>query len=129
MSLYDQANIDIQQITSNKDEWGLEITLTSPTGEIAVVAGMHAKHWLGVDTSGNVISSKTAHIAFSEQNLIKANAYYPIRNLLGEVDFDKHRVDVKDSTGIVKNYVMQSWHPDETVGLLTCIIEDYDPNN
>jgi hypothetical protein len=38
-----------------------------------------------------------------------------------------HVVNVKDSTGIVKNYVvLQNW-PDETIGLITFILGDYTP--
>src|ERR1700747_666895 len=100
MNLYDQANKDVQAITGNSAEWGKTILLTAPSGETAIIIGIHMKHNLGVDTNGNLISAKTAHLSFSEENLIAANPYYPLRNLKNEVDLENHKISVKDSTGI-----------------------------
>lgn len=124
MSLRDQAKADIQQITSNSDEWGIEISLTAPTSETCTIIGLHSKHHLATDTDGSKVNSKNASISISEQLLIDNE--YPVRNNKGEVSLKKHKVLVKDSTGITKQYVINEWFPDETIGLIVCILEDFE---
>ncbi len=124
MGLRDRAKSDIENITSNSSTgFGIEMTFTSPDNKTATITGIHSKHHLGIDTDGNAVNSEKAHVSFSEKFLI--DALYPVRNAAGEVDLVNHRVSVKDSTGIVKEYVMQSIFPNETVGLITCIIQAY----
>lgn len=125
MSLIDTINSDIAKITSNNKEFGVSIELIAPTLETITINGIHTKHHLGIDTDGNMVNSKKASIAFSESLLI---APYPVRNTNKEVDLLNHLINVKDSTGIVKNYIVQQWFPDETIGLIVCILEDYDNN-
>lgn len=122
MGLIDQINLAVKSITSNLNDFGVSITLTAPTLEVIIITGIHTKHHLGVDTDGNMVNSKKASIAFSESFLIN----YPCRNSNQEVDLNNHKVSVKDSTGIVKNYIVQQWFPDETIGLIVCILEDFE---
>ena len=124
MGLRDQAKADIESITSNLNDFGILISFLAPTLEVATITGIHSKHHLGIDTDGNMINSKKAHISFSEKFLVALN--YPVRDVKGEVNLKGHLVSVKDSTGILKNYIMQSWYPNETIGLITCILEDYE---
>jgi len=124
MGLRDQAKADIESITSNLNDFGILISFLAPTLEVATITGIHSKHHLGIDTDGNMINSKKAHISFSEKFLTVSN--YPVRDSNGEVNLKGHKVSVKDSTGILKNYIIQSWYPNETVGLITCILEDYE---
>lgn len=124
MGLIDQAKQDIQNITSNQDEFGKEMTLTAPDGSTATVTGIHTKHHLAVDTDGRPVNSKNAHISVSEYFLDLQD--YPVRNDSGEVDLKNHRVTVKDSTGEDKTYLIQEWFPNETIGLITCILGDFE---
>ncbi|KKN55733.1 hypothetical protein LCGC14_0579430 [marine sediment metagenome] len=125
MGLIEQAKSDIKDITSNPDEFGVSITLTAPTGEIATLNGLHSKHHMSVNTDGIMINSKNAHISVSEDLLIAQN--YPVRKD-GEVKLNDHKVSVKDSTGISKNYVIREGFPDETIGLITCILGSFGTN-
>jgi hypothetical protein len=122
MGLIDQIRLDVQRITSNINDFPIEINMIAPTGETAILTGIHTKHHLGVDTEGNAINSKKSSVAFSESLLL---APYPVRNINGEVDMRNHRVNAKDSTGIEKQYIVQQWFPDETIGLLVLILEDF----
>lgn len=124
MSLIAQAKADIERITANLGEFGVSMTFTSPLDVEATVTGLHTKHHLGVDTTGNIVNSRNAHISVSEKHLTDAD--YPVRNASGDVALVGHRVAVKDSTGITKNYVITQCMPDETVGLLLCILGDYE---
>ena len=123
MSLLDQIQTDIKNITSNADEFARSALFTAPSSETATVNVIHTKHHLGVDTDGNVINTKNAHIAVSEGLLTALG--YPVR-IDGEVNLTNHRVDVKDSTGIVKNYIIREFLPDETIGLIVCLLGVYD---
>lgn len=122
MGLIDQIQADIKSITSNLNDFGVAMILTAPTNETITITGIHTKHHLGIDTDGNMVNSKKASIAFSESLLVG----YPCRNLSQEVNLKNHKVSVKDSTIILKNYRVQSWFPDETIGLIVCILEDFE---
>lgn len=122
MGLIDQAKADIAQITSNQDDFAVEIKLTAPDGTVKNTTGLHTKIHLGVSTDGTMVNSRKAHISFSEVNLTG----YPLRNIRGEVDLRNHNMEVKDSTGITKKYTIQQFFPDETIGLIVCIVEDYE---
>lgn len=125
MGLIDQAKSDIKDITSNSNEFGVSMTFTAPTNETATVNGLHSKIHMGIDTDGNMINSKKAHISVSEE-LLTAQSY-PVRKA-GEVNLKGHKVTVKDSTGISKTYVIDEWFQDETIGLITCLLGNYGTN-
>jgi hypothetical protein len=124
MGLMDQIRVDVQTILTNGNDFAVDIVMIAPNAAMAAFKGLHSKHHFAVDLEGNQVNSKNSHITFSEQTLVDLG--YPLRNLSGEVDLYRHRVNVKDSTGIVKNYIVGTWFPDETVGLITCILQDYE---
>ena len=103
------------------------ITLKSADGLTSLeLTGFVSKHWINFDTDGNAANSKNAHITIDEDVL--ENAGYPYRNADGEVDLRRHTVTAPDSTKILKNYVIIEWFPDETFGLIACILGDYELN-
>jgi hypothetical protein len=120
MSLILQAQKDVQSITSNNKEFGVNITMIAPMGEVANIVGLHTKHHLGIDTEGNRVNSRNAHISVSEYELNRQ--YYPVRNSEGNVSLRHHKVIVKDSTGVEITYICDQWFPDETVGLIVIIL-------
>jgi hypothetical protein len=124
MGIIDQIIDDVASITSDAGAFGVSITLTAPNGQTATIVGTHTKHHLGVTEDGDMVNSRKVNIAFSEKVLIAANAIYPLRNGAGEVDMHKHKVSVKDSTGIAKTYIIHpgAWFPDEQCGLIVCIL-------
>ncbi len=126
MGLREQAKADIEQITSNADEWGIEIVLTAPDpgNETVTITGLHVKHYISIDTDGNFVNAKNAQITFSEKFL--TDAAYPVRNANNEVVLKGHKADVKDSTGVLRHYVIREWFPDETIGLIRCILGDFE---
>lgn len=123
MSLFDRAKMDIEQITSDPDGWTEEVQFIAPTGETTTIRCIKSKIHLGVDSDGNAINSRRGHISFSEKFLNDAN--YPLRTN-GEVNLRRHRVKLKDSTGAVNDWIIREWFPDETVGLITCMLVDYE---
>ena len=124
MGLIDQAKSDWQRFSSDPDLFGISIDFEAPSLETATIVGLATKHNIGVDTEGNLINTKNAHISVSEKLLTDAG--YPVRNTSGEVDLKGHRIDYIDSTGASKKYVIQQSFPDETVGMIVCILEDFE---
>ena len=101
-----------------------QVTISSPTGTNTVTTtGYNGKHWINFDSEGNSINSKSAHVGLSESDL-NAKGYIT-RNADNEVYLFNHRITSKDSTGIRKTYVIKEWFPDETLGLIVCILGDY----
>jgi hypothetical protein len=121
VGLVEQIKADILQITSDPEGFGVPIALTAPTGQTINIIGLHAKHHLGVDTDGNRMNTMHARISFSESVL----QGYPVRNAIGEVILINHFVSVKDSTGVDCKYIIRECYPDETVGLIVCILGDF----
>jgi len=122
MGLIDQARADLVQITSNEDDFGVPIAFEAPTGETKSIVGFHSKHHLARDTDGRQVSAKNAAISFAESLMTD----YPVRGASGEVNLKNHKVTVKDSTDVDKVYVIREWFPDETLGLIVCILGDYE---
>ena len=143
MGLLDQARADIVQITSDLAGFAVELTFFAPVsaaepvyddtydetygaadgGILSItVNGLHSKHHMAIDSeNGRPVNSRNAHVSFAEALMVG----YPLRNSDGEVTLKKHKVRVKDSTGRSVMYSIRTWHPDETVGLITCILGDF----
>lgn len=125
MGLLDQAIADAKAIVENTASgFGADITLTAPNGSTISIKGLHTKHHLSVDADGNPINGKNASISFSEGSF--SESAYPLRNDAGQVSLRNHKVSVKDSTGTLCHYSIVQWYPDERVGLITCILSDYE---
>ncbi len=128
MNLYERAAADLLRFSSDANGPGAEITFINPDDSItATIRGIHGKHHTKVSTEGEMISSKVAHVSVSEKLLTDAG--YPVRNAKGHVDLNGHKVNVKDSTGIVNNYILSNggWYPDEMLGHIVCILEFFEP--
>lgn len=109
-----------------KGGFEVDIILTSPADVVLATTGLASKHWINFDADGNSINSKNAHICISESDL--SDNGYPVRNADEEIYLKDHRVSVKDSSGILKEFVIKEWFPSETVGLIVCILGDYELN-
>lgn len=132
MGLSEQAILDNAQFSGDASSgFGIAIYMQAPTGETATFNGFSTKHYLSIDGEGNPVSSKKASVAFNELNLISANALYPIRISdpadphYQAVKLKDHLVNVMDSTGVIKNYISRQWFPDEKLGMIVIILEDY----
>ena len=102
-----------------------DIILSNSDGSVVVeLTGWVTKHWINFDTDGNPTNSKNAHICLDEETLF--NLGYPVRNLNKEIHLFNHKVSTKDSSGELKNYVINEWFPDETLGLIVCILGDFE---
>lgn len=121
-SILDLARRDAKRyVTSGGFE--TEIVLTTPDDAVTItLSGYASKHFINFDSDGSPINSKNAHICIDED--ILTNAGYPVRNARNEVALLKHKVSCSDSTGSIKNYTIRENFPDETLGLIVCILGD-----
>jgi hypothetical protein len=102
----------------------VDLTLTPPDPYIPIqIKGIYAKHHNSISTEGIPINARLTRISFLESDLILAE--YPVRNSSGEIAIVRHLVDFVDSTGTSKRYIIKETFPDETVGVITCILGDY----
>jgi len=120
MGLIQQIKEDIEDFTSNLEDFAIPLNLTAPTGQIAAITGYHSKHHQGFNTEiGKRINSRNAHISFSEKFLTDLG--YPVRKD-GQVNLEGHQVTAKDSTGNDVTYVIEQYFQNETIGLIVCIL-------
>lgn len=101
-----------------------DITITTPSGDITLeTTGWAPKHHISFDTDGTPINAKNVHICLDEDKLIEGGI--PVR-INEEVFLKDYRITVKDSSGIDKKYVVKENFPDETLGLIVCILGDFE---
>jgi len=125
MSVFDMAIQDFKDFTTNTDSGaGAVMTFTAPNGATATVAGVRTKHWESVGEDGEKVNAKNASLSVSEQVLTAAG--YPVRNSYGSVDFKGHKVSVTDANGLLCVYATDEWFPDEAMGLITCMMGDFE---
>lgn len=118
------ARRDLKTISGSTAGFGISMTFTSPENDTATVNGLHTKHHLSIDPETGVpINAKTASVSVAEDFLTDKG--YPTRNDNGEVSFAGHTVKVKDSTGTEVEYYCSQWFPDEKIGFIVIILQDY----
>ncbi len=123
MSALDQMQAAIASISSNPAGFNELVTFTKSTGETATITCIPNKIGRKLETNtGMIINTKNPSVVFSESVM---PITYPVRNADGEVSMIGDRVTMADSTGIEKQYIVQQNIPDETVGLITLILGDF----
>ncbi len=128
MGLLDQIKEDVKKITTNTKMFGVELTFTTPDNPpfSCTVGGTTTKHRISVDREGAPYNGRNFSCTVSEGALLDAD--YPVRNNDGEVSLKNHIVSFKDSTGTTGVYKIESWYPDEKIGLIVCILGFYGTN-
>lgn len=122
-NLLKAARADAKRYTSSGG-FEEDITIKTPNGAItANITGAATKHHISFDSDGNQINSKNAHIRIVEDDLVALE--YPVRNASGEVELINHLVSVPDSSLVVRNYIILETFPNETMGVIVCILGDY----
>jgi hypothetical protein len=125
MGLLDRARKDARKILGDLAGWATMLTFTSPGGEVTTINGTFFKRNVAVlSGDGTPSNARQIHITFAEAEMIAA--YYDIRNTAGVVDLQDHLVSCADSTGVAHSYVIREWHPDETLGIVRCMLGDYE---
>ena len=121
-NLLTKARKDAKKIM--KGGFSEKITLIHPVSGLTIETdGLASKHHINFDSDGLPVNSKNAHVCLDESDLLSKD--YNTRDNNNEVNLLNHLVNVKDSTGNLRNYVITENFPDETIGMITCILGDY----
>ena len=121
MSLLDTARMDAKNIVQG--EFSSPCTITNPQRSVSVsLSALATKHHIIINPdTGQPVNAKNAHICLSETKL---NELGYITRVNGDVSLVGHFINVSDSTGIVKKYKISETWPNETLGLIVCILQD-----
>jgi hypothetical protein len=128
MGILDLARKDLDLFMSSARNFSVKITITNPsTGQSAELIGLHSKHWFKVDyESGIVVDTRNAHVSITTAELIRQ--YFDFYNSKNEIYIKGFIIKVADSSGIEKEYKITAQFPDETTGVIVCMLGDYVPN-
>ena len=126
-SLFDIIKRDSKFIVNNGG-YQLDIVMTNKDGDITVnVVGWAVKVSGSFDSDGNQVNTKNVHITIDEEALTSKG--FPVRTEkkagITEVDLIGAKASFKDSSGIMKNYIVRENIPDENLGLITLWLSDY----
>lgn len=120
--LLDRARLDASNIASNSG-FSSDVELTTKDETLTVqTSGLSTKHHINLDSDGLPINSKNAHVCLSEKELTELGVQ--VRDLNGEVNLLGCKVKIKDSSGVIREYVITENLPNETLGLIVCILGD-----
>lgn len=114
MSLTERAIQDLQRITSNSNEWGVEIVLISTDDTTITINGFATKHHTAFDVDGMRENTAISSVAVSHGLLVD----YTYIDADGYVNFTGHKV----TTG-GKNYIVREFFPDNKLELTVLILE------
>ena len=125
MGMIEQAQADVKRIRTDPRGFTKSMVFTKKDGsQTATIYGMHAKINQTMDTMGNIINGKKAHISIAEEALTDRG--YTVRDGNSEVALIGDRVSVADSTGVVREYEIRETIPDQTVGLIVCFLFEFE---
>jgi hypothetical protein len=125
MGMLEQAQADIKRIRTDPNGFTRPITFTkADNSKTVTVYGMHAKIHMNTTTIGEVVNGKKAHVSVSESSLTDLG--YVTRNDKNECSIKDDKVTVLDSVGFLCDYIIREIYPDEAVGLLVCILGDFE---
>lgn len=119
MGIFEKARNDSKRYSQE-----VSLTFYRIVGTEVVVKGIATRHHLGVDPdTGLTVNSRNVHCTISESLLNAKN--YTTRNSKGEVNLVNTFVKYADSTGVVRTYKINEVLPDDSLGLLVCILGSF----
>mgnify|MGYP003649336692 CR=1 FL=1 len=128
-SLFDIIKRDAKFIV-NSGGYQVDISMTTKDDSFTVdFTGWAVKVSGSFDSDGNQVNTKNVHCTIDEDVLKSLN--YPVRTFkkkIEEVDLIGHKVSFKDSSGVLRNYIVRENVPDENLGLITLWLGDYKPS-
>lgn len=123
MSILAKARADWRKLSQSA--FDLELTFNNNQGQTAVIKGIGTRHSLSMDTDGMAVNQPNNHVSFCEALIQETNPLYVIRQPGSEeVQMTGHRVSFEDSTGTVHEHIIKQAWPDQTVGVVVCILEN-----
>lgn len=125
MGMIETAQAAVKRIRTDPNGFTKTIQFIATDGiTTATIRGMSAVIHLGVDNQGEFVNTRKAHISFSESSL--SDTGFPVRDSSNTLILKGNRVSVIDSTGQAEQYVIREIYPDEALGLLVCMLGDFE---
>jgi len=121
MSLLELAKRDYQGIVKDANAWSVSIKFTSPDSTFVDVVGHGMSHNTSYGTDGQVVNGKNVHVTVVTSDLIDGG--YPLINANGRISLTSHTVAFI-TEGVLNQYVVSQYYPDETLGIITCILSE-----
>lgn len=117
MGIFERAKAESKRYSQ---EVSLTFFRTSGVDE-KTVKGLATRHHLGVDQdTGLTVNSRNVHCTVHEQ-LLTAQGYLT-RNAKGDVNLINSFVKYADVTGVTRTYKINEVIPDDSLGLIVCIL-------
>lgn len=86
------------------------------------VMGMATRHHLGIDPdTRTLVNSRNTQCTVSEELLTEQG--FETRNASGDVSMLNVYVRYNDGTGTERTYKISQVYPDDTIGLIICVLE------
>jgi hypothetical protein len=125
MGMLERAQADIKRISGDSTGFTEQLTFTTPDGlTTAVIYGIPNKIHLGINTEGEQMNSRKSSVSISESNLTDLG--YPTRDADNICSLKNHKVTLIDSTGLAAQYIIREVFPDESVGMIVCMLGSYE---
>lgn len=126
MSILEKARRDMQQIVESDSGFATDVVLTRPDNSQSIeIRAFASTHRISVNPeTGQLINAKNVHFSVSESTL--QDSSYSVRNASNEVALKGHLITFTDSAGIERTYSINEAWPDETLGLIVCMLGDYE---
>lgn len=125
MGLREMAMQDLSLILEDKQYgFGWDITVTSPTNQVGNFIGYSDDISQVIDPStGAIVSGRSASVALAISSLFLAGFSLPV----GVVSKTTKPwiVTFKDINGSSHTFKVAQSNPDRTIGMITCILEEY----
>lgn len=123
MGIMEQAMKDIQMITSDLNDFAVEITISSNAGHTANISAIYSDHTTMYDENGLPINGKKTNVSFSELLLTAVN--FPTRNQNGIIAMLGFKVTISYQDGRVRTYIVDDVRPDYSVNLITLLLSEW----
>lgn len=108
-------------------DFSYPISLIDPNGITANIAGYTNDIAQVIDANtGEIISGRLASIAISINDIYDAGMNLPTN--IQDSDSKPWRVIFEDLNGNTYNFKVTASNPDRALGIITCELEQYDPN-
>lgn len=124
MSLRRQAADDLRLIVEDVAAFGWSIVVTNPAGEAFDVVGLSGDVGLTIDPeTGVAVIGRRAHVALTFASLASVGTPIGMASTVGK----PWRVTFPDIGGTSREFKVVETAPDQTLGLLVCLLESYRP--
>lgn len=124
-SLFDIVKRDAKRFVTSGG-YQVDITISNPDrSKTENITGWAVVHAISFDSDGNQVNTKISRATIDEELLVQKG--FTVRNAKGEVALLKFKVSFKDSSGEMRYFNVRENLPDQNLGLIMLILEDFKP--